>query len=82
MNICKKCLIRDMAEKSYTENLKSYMQRIDENIKVSEQEYEKRLSICKQCESLLSGMCLKCGCYVELREMKKKQKCPNIPNKW
>ena len=82
MNICKKCLIRDMAEKSYTENLKSYMQRIDENIKVSEQEYEKRLSICKQCESLLSGMCLKCGCYVELRAMKKKQKCPNIPNKW
>ncbi len=82
MNICKKCLIRDMAEKSYTENLKSYMQRIDENIKVSEQEYEKRLSICKQCESLLSGMCLKCGCYVELRAMTKKQKCPNIPNKW
>ena len=82
MNICKKCLIRDMAEKSYTENLKSYMQRIDENIKVSEKEYEKRLSICKKCDNLLSGMCLKCGCYVELRAMTKKQKCPSIPSKW
>lgn len=82
MNICKKCLIRDMAEKSYAENLESYMQRIGDNIRTDVQEYEKRLSICKECEDLLSGMCLKCGCYIELRAMTKTQKCPNVPAKW
>ena len=79
---CKKCLIRDLAETEYSQSLESYMQRIPDDIKTSDDIYIKRLSICKQCENLVSGMCLKCGCYVELRAMTKNRSCPCVPAKW
>lgn len=42
--------------------------------------YEKRLSICKSCDFLNAGTCLKCGCYVELRAAGKNSHCP--AKKW
>ena len=44
-----------------------YIARIPADDKTPEEEYERRLSICKECEKLLSGMCRMCGCYVEMR---------------
>lgn len=42
--------------------------------------YEERLFICKSCDSLNAGTCLKCGCYVELRAAGKYSHCPG--KKW
>lgn len=51
--------------------------------KASDELYKKRLGICKECDSLLSGTCLKCGCYVELRAAFKQQHCPDTAcKKW
>ena len=41
-----------------------------------------RLAVCKGCDRLVSGTCALCGCYVELRAAKGKQRCPEVPAKW
>ncbi len=43
--ICKKCLLRDMAEQDQ-KNLKKYLFAIKEEDRVNEAAYENRLSIC------------------------------------
>ena len=48
--------------------------------KASDEKYEKRLSQCKSCDSLISGTCLKCGCYVEIRALSDRAGCP--AKKW
>lgn len=79
--ICKKCLMRDMQDKAeYFQNLQSYIDNLDPDTKASEELYEERLGICKECELLLEGMCRSCGCYVELRAAIGKNVCPN--RKW
>ncbi|MBQ9123874.1 MAG: hypothetical protein IJY10_10360 [Lachnospiraceae bacterium] len=75
--ICKKCLIKDMADgEEMFRNLYEYIENLDEEMKASEELYQERLSCCKECDSLLSGMCRHCGCYVEMRAVVKKNYCP------
>ena len=45
-------------------------------------EYERRLSICKECDRLLDGMCTVCGCYVEMRAAVTTNCCPAVRAKW
>ncbi len=73
---CRKCLTRDMDQKEYFENLHAYIANLDETVKVEEDLYEKRLSVCKNCDLLTDGMCRGCGCYVELRAIMQKNTCP------
>ena len=61
--ICKKCLLREMDEAGFFQNMYDYIARIPADDKTPGEEYERRLSICKECEKLLSGMCRMCGCY-------------------
>lgn len=79
---CKKCLLRDMEESEYFVDLQKYIARLDDELKVEEEEYERRLNICQKCEYLLNGMCGKCGCFVELRALLKKNGCPDVKKKW
>jgi hypothetical protein len=64
---CIKCLLREMDKEAYMENLYSYIDRIEEDIKTDKTLYEERLAICKTCNYLSEGMCRACGCFVELR---------------
>lgn len=77
---CRKCLTRDMDQKAYFENLHTYIRNLDEELKVEEPLYEERLSLCQDCDLLADGMCRACGCYVELRAVMKKNRCPY--DKW
>ncbi|MCI5937703.1 MAG: DUF6171 family protein [Eubacterium sp.] len=74
-NICKKCLMREMAEADakYIEKYKAAIARKDQ---VSDDAYEERLAICKNCDLLNAGTCGACGCYVELRAAAKVGHCP------
>ena len=75
--LCKKCLIKDIADgEEVFRNLYEYIENLDEDIKVSNQVYNERLNVCKQCDSLLAGMCRHCGCYVEMRAIVAKNYCP------
>lgn len=73
--ICKKCLLREMAQKD-AEMIATYRDAIKDADRVPEEEYERRLAICKECELLNMGTCGACGCYVELRALAKGGKCP------
>jgi hypothetical protein len=64
---CLKCLLREMDKDAYMENLYSYIERLDEDIKTDKALYDERLAICKDCNYLSDGMCRACGCFVELR---------------
>lgn len=79
---CRKCLLKDMPEATYFKNLYDYIAGLDEDLKADSAEYERRLSLCKECDNLMSGMCRICGCYVELRAVIAKQACPDIEKKW
>lgn len=71
-----------MSKDEYFVDLRQYIERIDEEKKVANVEYGRRLAICKECDNLISGMCGKCGCYVELRAVMKNGYCPDTQKKW
>lgn len=79
---CRKCLISEMAQEDLAAGLNEYISRISDDIRTPHEEYERRLLICKNCDSLISGMCMRCGCYVELRAAAKSNYCPDINKKW
>ncbi len=77
---CYKCLLREMDQNEYFQNLHDYIENLDEDIKVAEVLYNERLAVCKECDNLLEGMCRACGCFVELRAAIEKNICPY--SKW
>lgn len=81
-NFCRRCLIREMQGNSDIQSIETYVKRIDADIRTSEEEYERRLAICKECDSLLSGMCRICGCFVEMRAAVKTHYCPAVEKRW
>jgi predicted Zn-ribbon and HTH transcriptional regulator len=80
---CKRCLLFESGERVTYDEIMAYIKTVDSNEKVSEQEYEERIKHCKECDYLISGMCRKCGCYVEIRARMKNTVCPNYDDrKW
>ena len=73
--VCKKCLMREMASADAL-MIEKYMAAIKAEDRVPEGEYERRLSLCKECERLNAGICAACGCYVELRALSPVSTCP------
>ena len=54
LRVCRKCLPGQKNEEAFYEDLSRYIQRMDEELKVDQQTYEKRLGICSSCERLMS----------------------------
>lgn len=78
LRLCRRCLTRDMAgQEEYFRSLHEYIANLDSDIRAEEILYEKRLSVCRECDMLLQGMCRKCGCYVELRAAIGTNVCPD-----
>lgn len=67
MEKCKRCLLRESAEADVYEDIKSRIEKLSESDRTDERTYNSRIEICKACEHLISGVCMKCGCYVEFR---------------
>lgn len=80
--ICKRCLAKEMPDISYFQNMYDYINHMDPDIKATNALYEERLAHCKQCDSLLNGMCRICGCFVEMRAAAKTNHCPAIHPMW
>ena len=80
---CKKCLLEEMTDMGKVfEDLRKYIDRIDQDLKVEEPVYRERLEKCRNCDQLISGMCRICGCYVELRAVMRKNACPKVHPIW
>lgn len=82
LRVCKRCLLREQSGEEYMQKLENYIAGLDEEDRVSQEIYEKRLIICSDCENLMQGMCRLCGCFVELRASLRVRKCPSVPAKW
>ncbi|BCZ44575.1 hypothetical protein psyc5s11_06420 [Clostridium gelidum] len=79
---CRRCLLDELFEEKEYKHLQDYIEHLDEYIKTEDEEYKKRLDICKECDNLINGMCKICGCFVEMRAAIKKNYCPNIDKHW
>lgn len=75
--ICKRCLLREYNEQEYRDKLERVINLMEESEKAEETLYQERLAQCKTCEKLVTGTCMVCGCYVELRAAAKEGRCPN-----
>ena len=61
--------------------VKQHIEKIKPEDKTDDKTYAERLESCKACDYLISGTCLKCGCYVEFRAAFRNKKCPDTKNK-
>ncbi len=73
--ICKKCLIGQEAG-DYLALIEKNRAATPARIKTPDEEYARRIGICEACEKLSGPTCLACGCYVELRALRKDSHCP------
>ncbi len=81
--MCKRCLLADMPdEAALAKSIRELIDLLPEEKRAPKEEIERRLSICRQCDHLQNGMCILCGCYVELRTAKNPMACPHVPPKW
>ena len=80
---CRRCLLNLEAERSVIDAINEKIASLSEKEKTSDSLYRERLDLCTKCDHLISGVCMKCGCYVELRAAFKSQGCPNVKDrKW
>ena len=79
---CWKCLLSDIAEEDFLKNMRIYIEGLDPDIKACPEAYQEGLSLCRECDSLISGMCRVSGCFVEYRAAVKKNHCPGTEPKW
>ena len=71
MKFCRRCQwTKEMFDKELLK-LEEYIERIPEEERVSDEEYERRLMLCDTCSFMRGGMCGRCGCYVALRAAKR-----------
>ena len=80
---CKRCLLREAAQEDTLRDIHGQIEKLSTEDKAEETLYRSRLDACQDCDQLISGVCMKCGCYVEFRAAFKKMKCPNVKDrKW
>lgn len=80
--ICRKCLIADMAADEKYRDLEKFIAAIPKDKRSSDEIYRARLEICKSCDNLAYGTCLKSGCYAEMRAIKRDSHCPDDFDRW
>lgn len=59
-----------------------YIKLLPDDRKATDEVYKNRLSVCKNCDELVSGICKKCGCYVEMRAAIINGYCPHEKHLW
>ena len=80
---CKRCLLLQSGDSKNYELIQQYIEKIKPEEKCEDALYFKRLEYCRECDNLISGTCIKCGCYVEFRAAFRNKKCPDTKNrKW
>ncbi|MCL2500041.1 MAG: DUF6171 family protein [Defluviitaleaceae bacterium] len=82
MKRCPRCLLSETNQAELYATIQDYIKNIPPEARSSPEEYDKRLGICKECRHLLDGMCVLCGCYVELRAAKVNQRCVESTARW
>ena len=80
--LCPKCLDIPADERKLADTLDRYLTTLDEDVRVSPEQYAARLSLCADCPHRAIYTCRKCGCYVQVRAARKSYACPSEEEKW
>ena len=73
---CRKCLLSEMKDADLIDVIRKGIDGILQQDRSAEKDYQERLNLCRSCDNLISGTCLSCGCYVEIRAALKSGHCP------
>lgn len=79
---CTRCLLEEAGNRDMARLISERISVIPEDKKADGELYKMRLDLCKGCDSLNGGTCVKCGCYVELRAARKDGYCPSENRLW
>lgn len=74
--LCRKCLTIEIEEAGLRAYLDNYAASLPQDTRTPEPEYIMRLAFCEECRHRIHFTCTLCGCYVQARAAKKRQKCP------
>lgn len=77
-----RCLLKQAGEQELAQTISEYISTLSPDIKASADLYKRRLEKCRECDDLNSGVCGKCGCYVEMRAAVKTNRCPSEEKLW
>lgn len=80
LRVCKRCLLLQCGKEDIMADIKERIKKLSADEKTPDGLYQQRLAVCKECDFLADGTCLKCGCYPEFRGAFVKNKCPQ--KKW
>ena len=78
---CRHCLLRESEQADIYADIEERIKKLKPEEKADSALYEQRLAVCSGCGSLISGVCMKCGCYPEFRAAFIKMRCPDR-DKW
>ena len=80
---CRRCLLEDMpSEAALMQNIRDLIALMPEEQRADDALRMQRLRLCRECDHLNDGTCALCGCFVELRTAKARQRCPQVPARW
>ena len=80
MKFCRRCQwTKEMFDKELLK-LEEYIERIPEEERVSDEEYERRLMLCDTCSFMRGGMCGRCGWLLQTNVLLRD--CPDVHKKW
>ena len=76
---CKRCSMQDILSfEQIKAQIPEYLETVDEDERVTDEQYKTRLAFCFECEGLAFGvMCKYCGCFVQMRALNKHRHCPS-----
>ena len=80
LRFCKKCDYDLRMTRDALKYIENYVEKIPEDMRKKEDEYQHCLEICSGCDMLLEGTCKVCGCYVAIRAAVAGRHCPS--EKW
>ncbi len=77
LRYCRRCLLSEMAgQETLYQSVQRLRAAMPERERASDAEYEARLAVCRECPSLDHASCMQCGCYAEVRALKRAVHCP------
>ena len=74
--ICRQCDILSELPEDVTDYAKKLYELLPKKEKADEALMQERIAVCRDCEKREGSTCLECGCYIEIRVMKRDAHCP------
>lgn len=74
---CRRCFLYEMdGQETAYRSVTRLRRAMPEKEKADDAEYARRLAVCRDCGDLDHATCMQCGCYAEVRALKRTACCP------